>query len=104
MRWIVRLLIFTLCFYGTARFCKKQTGSFTIARISSEIPFHPEWEVETENEEQIKHILSQPYHYFGKGAQSFVFASEDGSTVIKFFRHHHLQKNAKLAKDFGSYK
>lgn len=104
MKWVARLLIFILCFYGTARFCKKQTGSFTIARISSDISFHPEWEVETANESEVKKILSQPFRFLGKGAQSFVFASEDGTTVIKFFRHHHLKKNSKLAKDFGSYK
>lgn len=104
MRWLLRLLIFTLCFYGTARFCKKQTGSFTIARISSDLAYHSEWDVETQNEKEVQQILSQPFHFLGKGAQSFVFASEDGSTVIKFFRHHHLQKNSKLAKDFGSYK
>ncbi len=102
MKWVVRLLIFVLCFYGTARFCKKQTGSFTISRITSNIPFHPEWEVD--NNTEIKEILSQPYRFLGKGAQSFVFASDDGKYVIKFFRHHHLKKNSKLAKDFGSYK
>ncbi|MGH2612730.1 MAG: hypothetical protein ACRDFB_06730 [Rhabdochlamydiaceae bacterium] len=104
MQWIARLLILTLCFYGTARFCKKQTGSFTIARISSSLSFHPEWKIEPSNEEQIRQILSQPYRFLGKGAQSFVFASDDGNTVIKFFRHHHLKKKSKLAKDFGSYK
>jgi hypothetical protein len=104
MKWVLRLLIFVLCFYGTARFCKKQTGSFTIARISSDLPYHPEWDVKPANEEEIKKLLSQPYRFLGKGAQSFVFASEDGTAVIKFFRHHHLKKNSKLAKDFGSYK
>ena len=104
MKWVFRLLIFTLCFYGVAKFCKKQTGSFTVARISSNLTFHPEWEVEGADDNQVKEILSQPYHFLGKGAQSFVFASEDGKWVIKFFRHHHLKKNSKLAKDFGSYK
>ncbi len=104
LRWLAKLLLFTLCFYGTAKFCKKQTGCFTIARISSDLPFHPEWVVEDPDESQIKQTLSQPYSFLGKGAQSFAFASEDGKTVIKFFRHHHLKKNSKLAKDFGSYK
>ncbi len=31
--------------------------------------------------------LAQPYHYLGKGRQSFAFASEDGKWVIKFFNH-----------------
>lgn len=104
MRWVVKVVIFVLCFYGMARFCKKQTGSFTIARISSKLSYHPQWDVGPGDEDEVKKILSQPFHFLGKGAQSFVFASEDGQTVIKFFRHHHLKKNSKLAKDFGSYK
>ncbi len=104
MRWIVKLVIFALCFYGVAKFCKKQTGSFTIARITSDLNFHPEWVVDNTQEETAKKALAQPYRFLGKGAQSFVFASDDGQWVIKFFRHHHLKKNSKLAKDFGSYK
>jgi hypothetical protein len=104
MRWILKLLIFALCFHGMSKFCKKQTGSFTLARITSDIPFHPEWAIDTPDEEQVKKILSQSYRFLGKGAQSFVFASADDKWVIKFFRHHHLKKNSKLAKDFGSYK
>jgi hypothetical protein len=104
MQWLLKLLLFAGCLYGAAKFCKKQTGSFTVARITSDLPFHPEWVVDTSNEERARHALSQPYRFLGKGAQSFVFASEDGAWVIKFFRHHHLKKNSKLAKDFGSYK
>ncbi len=126
MRLFFKVLVLILCCWGTARFCKLQTGSFTIARISSQLQYHPEWEVPalSENDEQeIKKALSQPYYFFSKGAQSFVFASEDGTAVIKFFRHHHLsapswvrflplawarhsihKKNSKLSKDFTSYK
>ena len=49
-------------------------------------------------------ILNQPYTFLDKGAQSFVFASQDGNYVIKFFRHHHMKKQGKLDKDFNSYK
>lgn len=104
MRWIIKIVIFVLCFFSMAKFCKKQTGSFTIARIQSDLPFHPEWAVENTSEQEALKALSQPYRFLGKGAQSFVFASEDGKWVIKFFRHHHLKKNFKLNKDFGSYK
>lgn len=95
-----------------------------MARITSNLSFHPEWEVSSLlDREELKSIVSQPYHFLGKGAQSFVFASEDGKTVIKFFRHHHLsvpfwyrwipfqwaqesirKKESKLSKDFASYK
>src|SRR3569832_1407459 len=101
MRWIIKLALFILCFYGVAKFCKKQTGSFTIARITSDLKFHPEWEVNNTQEKEAQKALAQPYRFLGKGAQSFVFASEDGQWVIKFFRHHHLKKNSKLSKDFA---
>lgn len=31
-------------------------------------------------------VFSQPFHYLAKGAQSFVFESEDKTTVLKFYR------------------
>jgi hypothetical protein len=114
------LLLFILSFYGVAKFCKLQTGSFTISRITSSLSFHPEWETPLEADLD---ILCQPYTYLAKGAQAFVFASQDGKYVIKFFRHHHMsapfwikalpfeqarrhvaKKEAKLQKDFASYK
>lgn len=104
INWVIKLCLFAACAYGAAKFCKKQTGGFTIARISSNLVFHPEWEIDASDEERVKKILSQPYRFLGKGAQSFAFASEDGEYVIKFFRQDHLKKNSKLAKDFASYK
>lgn len=34
-----------------------------------------------------KDLLSQPFSYLGKGAQSFVFESADKTTVLKFYRY-----------------
>lgn len=124
MKWTLWIFILSLALWSMARFCKAQTGSFTIARITSDLSFHPEWETSSYlTEEELRQIVSQPFHFLGKGAQSFVFASEDGKTVIKFFRHHHLsapswyqwlpfkwaeesirKKQSKLSKDFASYK
>ena len=74
-----------------------------MTRIQSNLSYHPEWDVPQTNENEIKAILSQPYYYLGRGVQSFVFVAQDGKTVIKFFRHHRLRTDAKVAKDFGSY-
>ncbi|MCH9610252.1 MAG: hypothetical protein S4CHLAM81_13050 [Chlamydiales bacterium] len=35
-------------------------------------------------------FFQQPYFYMGKGSQSYVFVSEDGNYVIKFFRKKRL--------------
>lgn len=121
MRWIVKIALFIVCFFITARFCKNQTGRFTILRITSNLKYNPQWEtapLSSEEQSHIKEILNQPYSYLSKGVQSFVFASQDGQYVIKFFRHDHLssppwapwdmgkkhKKENKLHKDFLSYK
>lgn len=36
-------------------------------------------------------ILQQPFRFLGKGRQSFVFESEDGKTVLKFFNQKYFQ-------------
>ncbi len=40
--------------------------------------------------EHIKCILSQKFYYLGRGRQVFVFVSEDGRYVAKFFNFHHF--------------
>lgn len=40
---------------------------------------------------EVGEILSQPFYYFGKGRQSFVFESEDGQFVLKFFNQKYLR-------------
>ena len=117
-------LLFACCFVCVHLFCKKQTDGFTVSKITSHLPFHSKWEVLQPPEEKIvQEILSQPFRYLGKGAQSFVFASDDGKYVIKFFRYDHMgdkgflkylpfkrtkrrvgRLRAKLQQDFSSYK
>lgn len=49
-----------------------------------------------------KELLSQPFHYLGKGAQSFVFESADGTTVLKFYRYpSHLRRFPWAHHPFG---
>jgi hypothetical protein len=126
MRWTIKIALFAACFFAAARFCKVQTGNFTLQRITSGLTPRPEWDVASlpfQEQAHIKEILNQPYSYLGKGAQCFVFASQDGQYVIKFFRHDHIsprrwlqmlpfdwarskaaKKSKKLYKDFASYK
>ena len=119
MKYVLKIFLFVIGFVITANFCKEQTGRFTILRITSKLTPQPEWEtspLSPEEKSRIKEILSQPYSYLDRGVQSFVFASEDGQYVIKFFRHDHLdapfwltpnqriKKQAQLCKEFLSYK
>src|SRR5437868_3279127 len=81
-----KILLSLLLLYGVERFCHKQTDGFSIYNISSNLSFREEWEIPQETTEA-KIILAQPFYYLGKGAQSYVFESEDGNFVLKFFRH-----------------
>jgi hypothetical protein len=39
----------------------------------------------------VQQVLQQPFYFLGKGRQSFVFESEDGKTVLKFFNQKYFQ-------------
>lgn len=120
----VKILIFILLAIALQRFCHNQTDGFAMRKIMSDLSYNPQWVVEEpSNVQEIKEALSQPYRYLSKGAQSYVFASDDGKYVLKFFRHDHMRKEPwhylltkenrserqraaedKLFKDFASYK
>jgi hypothetical protein len=71
-------------------FCLDQTDGFTVARIHSDLPYDPSWDVaplKANEKEHLHHVLSQPFHYLGCGGQCFAFASADDRYVIKFFKH-----------------
>jgi hypothetical protein len=65
---------------------------FSVAKITSDFTYQPEWDVAAPTEEEQKSldkIFSQPFYYLGAGSQSYAFVSEDGKSVIKFFRMKH---------------
>lgn len=85
---IVVLIVVGL--YGLGRLYYHLTGGFTIANITSDFPFQPQWEVRpllASEATEFNRAIDQPYHYLGKGCQSYVFASEDGQYVVKFFKY-----------------
>ena len=122
IKHLIKALIFIAAFTGMAVFSRKQTDGFKICKISSNFSFHPEWEVPPLPEPElffVKQALAQPFSYMGKGSQAFVFVSEDQNYVLKLIRYNHITPslwtqltsqekcqalNAKLARDFTSYK
>lgn len=61
------------------------SDGFILSKISSPLSkasYHEESEAPT----HIDDILNQSFHYLDKGSQCYVFASEDGKYVLKFFR------------------
>lgn len=84
------LALFVLSLYGLGRLYFQLTGGFRIANITSDFTHQPQWEVRpliASEEADFTKALQQPYFYLGKGCQSYVFASQDGQYVIKFFKY-----------------
>lgn len=76
--------------YGVGRIYYRTTGGFTIGNITYDLPYDARWEMRPPDEEQahaIEAILHQPFHYLGKGCQSYVFESDDNRYVLKFFKY-----------------
>lgn len=75
------------------------TDDFRLANITHPMPYEKAWEVPSpseEGKENIHKILQQPFTYIGKGAQSYVFESQDGKYVLKFFKFKHLRPSVFL--------
>ncbi len=85
LKKIPLFLLITLLLH---RFCQVQTDGFSLGKVQSNLPFHPEWE--TTCVKSYLDALNQPFYYLGKGAQTFAFVSEDEKYVLKFYRHHRV--------------
>ena len=89
-RIVFAFLFFYLSLVVLPKFCFQQTGNFWFQTILSKRTSDPRWETPPPTSEElteINTILSQSFTFLGGGMQSFVFLSEDRSTVIKFFKH-----------------
>lgn len=87
---LIGVFIAILLLYGLGRLYFHLTAGFTIANITSDFAFQPQWEVRpllATEQTEFDHAIDQPYHYLGKGCQSYVFLSEDGQYVVKFFKY-----------------
>lgn len=130
MKLSIKVLLGLLVFVLPASFYKKATDGFTIASIRSSRPFSPSWQGHLLSEQEkrtLQEAIGQSYHYFGCGGQSFIFFSQDGKYVIKFFKQRvfreptwfawtpipfvldrykekkRMKRIDKLERDFGSY-
>lgn len=73
--------------YGAGRLYFATTGGFTESNIASDLPYDSRWEVKPQNQAAIRNAFNQPYHWLGKGCQSYVFESADSQYVIKFIKY-----------------
>ena len=92
MKKIALIFCLLLGSIGIARFTHRQTLGFRISKIQDNFC---EGKTFASSEAFDEKIFSQPYHFLGRGLQSFVFESEDGNYVIKIFnnRYQNLIRN-----------
>ncbi len=76
---ILRLLCITFVAWSLSVFALKKTDGFTLTKLGTVF-------IENREEPFDETLIQQPFTYLGKGGQSYVFLSEDGSMVIKFLR------------------
>ena len=129
--FFVKLAVFILAFFKVSTFCENQTDKFCLSRIFSALEYNAGWETSPLSElkqKDVDAILDQKFIYLACGGQCWAFLSEDGTSVIKFFKHHRRtlpvwikalplpailsekrkkrlqKKEGKLVRDFASYK
>lgn len=124
-RSLLKITLFFFIVYYLPRFCHEKTEGFSLARIHSNLSYKKEWEVPCE---EIPDIFHQKFTFLATGGQVYAFVSEDGKTVLKFFKHHlrrlplwlrflplphkyaqkreatRTKREKKLLRDFQSYK
>lgn len=76
------------------RFCHQQTGGFTLPKIRSNHAPDARWDLpplDNETRQQLLSHFDRPFTFFSYGGQAYVFLSEDGKTVLKLFKQHHMR-------------
>lgn len=101
--YVRRLLWLSLTitvFFGLGRLYYFVTDGFTIGNITSDLAYDSRWETRPLTDEEntiVNNLLTQKFHYLGKGCQSYVFESEDGQYVLKFFKYQRMKPRTWLA-------
>ncbi len=68
---------------------------FSTKKITSQYPHEKRWEIVGDDKQALK-ILNQPFTYLSSGNHTYVFASEDGRHIIKFFKQKHMRTQSLL--------
>lgn len=99
----MNLLIAFGVFYLFSELYYRTTDGFALKHIRSNFSFNDRWQTRILSDEEktlSNQILSQKFSYLGKGCQSYVFESEDGRYVLKFFKYQRLKEREWL-KNFS---
>lgn len=98
VKYLLLCLFVAAACYGAGRLYFQLTGGFTIGNITNEaLAYDPRWEMPPmtpQESAEVLRVLDQDYYYLGKGCQSYVFASQDGRTVLKFPKYQRFRPQA----------
>lgn len=81
----VKILATLLGLVAVERFCYMQTAGFRLDKIHSDFTYQGTIPASQETPE----ILKKPFTFLGSGVQCYAFLSQDGTTVLKVFKHYH---------------
>ena len=85
-------LLISFFLFCAVRFYYYLTDDFRLSNIRDQrLTSYKQISFPQENLLLARQILKQPFTYLGKGAQSYVFVSQDGNYVLKFFKFKHLR-------------
>ncbi len=105
---LLKIPIYLLLFLAVERFCYYQTAGFAVNKISSTQILDEEGEklsISDEEQRKLAPILGQKFRFLGSGGSFYAFVSEDDQYVVKFFKHHHLNRDlVKTRRLIGSVK
>lgn len=77
-------------YLGLEQLIELQTKGFCLQKITADdLPYQPQWDtapLSKEQMEEVEEALDQRFRLIGSGSECFAFISEDGKTVIKFFK------------------
>jgi hypothetical protein len=77
----------------TSLYIYKREFTFDLRKIGSNLGFQADWELpgpQALDIPAVQAVLSQDFYFLGSGAQCYAYLGEDGHTVLKLFKHHHL--------------
>ena len=111
IKFFLNLCIGIGFFIGLQQLIELKTLGFCLQKIQADdLPDLPQWAtspLSNEEESTLRTLLSQSYHLIGVGSECFAFMSEDGQTVLKFFKLDHARpvyfRKGLFVEDYSSF-
>lgn len=88
-RYLFYLVAFLALAFAAGRLYYRLTDGFRMSNIAIELPYGEEWEthpLSVKEKAVLDEAIHQPYTYFDKGHQAYVFESRDGKFVLKLLK------------------